>query len=127
MTLTGKVTLPYKAAEIAKRVAKVDGVTSVCNKIERCCQCRNSTISSVGQMARAIHSNPALSMYGHGANSSIHVIEHGRVTLDGVVNNDADRQIANQVARLSHVRTEERIWKTNAEMKMELERSLEQA
>src|SRR3979490_1342583 len=34
VTLTGKVTLPYKATDIAKRVATVDGVVSVRNEIE---------------------------------------------------------------------------------------------
>ena len=34
VTLSGKVTMPYKATDIAKRVAKVDGVTQVVNKLE---------------------------------------------------------------------------------------------
>src|SRR5215213_8538133 len=34
VTLTGKVTMPYKANDIAKRVAKIDGVTGVRNQIE---------------------------------------------------------------------------------------------
>jgi osmotically-inducible protein OsmY len=33
VTLTGKVTMPYKRDEIGKRVAKVDGVTEVRNQI----------------------------------------------------------------------------------------------
>ena len=34
VTLSGKVTMPYKASDIEKRVAKVDGVTQVVNKLE---------------------------------------------------------------------------------------------
>ena len=34
VTLSGKVTMPYKASDIAKRVAKVDGVTQVVNQLE---------------------------------------------------------------------------------------------
>ena len=34
VTLTGKVTMPYKASDIEKRVAKVDGVKQVRNKLE---------------------------------------------------------------------------------------------
>lgn len=98
VTLTGKVTLPYKAEEIAKRVAKVNGVTDVHNRIEALpvSQFDNSLRR---QIASAIYSHPALFQYGLGANPSIHVIvERGRVTLDGVVNNDADRLIARMVA-----------------------------
>ena len=44
------------------------------------------------RIARAIYSNSSLSMYGLGADPSIHVIvERGHVTLDGVVSNDQDR------------------------------------
>ena len=34
VTLSGKVTMPYKASDIEKRVAKVDGVTQVVNDLE---------------------------------------------------------------------------------------------
>src|SRR5438132_664533 len=34
VTLTGKVTMPYKRDEIEKRVAKVNGVQQVVNRIE---------------------------------------------------------------------------------------------
>jgi hyperosmotically inducible protein len=98
VTLTGRVTLPYKADDIARRVAKVDGVTKVNNRIEALpvSQFDNSLRR---QIASAIYSHPALFQYGVGADPSIHIIvEHGRVTLDGVVNNDADRAIARMVA-----------------------------
>ena len=34
VTLTGKVTMPYKRDDIGKRVAKVDGITAVQNRID---------------------------------------------------------------------------------------------
>ena len=34
VTLTGKVTMPYKKNDIEKRVAKIDGVHQVVNKID---------------------------------------------------------------------------------------------
>ena len=34
VTLTGKVTMPYKRDELAKRIGKVDGVQTVNNRIE---------------------------------------------------------------------------------------------
>ena len=98
VTLTGKVTQPYKAADIAKRVAKVNGVTQVRNKIQVLPVSQfDNTLRR--QIASAIYRHPGLMQYGLGPNPSIHVIvDHGRVTLDGVVNNDADRAIAKMVA-----------------------------
>jgi hyperosmotically inducible protein len=121
VTLTGKVTLPYKATEIAKRVAKVDGVTQVNNRIQ---------VLPVSQLddnlrlriARAIYAHPALSQYGLGPNPSIHVIvDHGRVTLDGVVNNDSDRTIARMVASQFQTFGLKNDLKTKDEVKEELE------
>lgn len=98
VTLTGKVTMPFKADEIAQRVAKVEGVTQVRNRIEALPVSQFDS-SLRRQIASAIYSHPALAQYGLGPNPSIHVIvERGRVVLDGVVNNDADRIIARTVA-----------------------------
>jgi osmotically-inducible protein OsmY len=97
VTLSGKVTMPYKSTDIAKRVAKVDGVTQVVNKIEvlPVSQFDNQLRA---RLARAIYSNSSLSNYGLGPNPSIHIIvERGHVTLDGVVMNNMDRQIARAV------------------------------
>jgi hyperosmotically inducible protein len=73
-------------------------------------------------IARALYSHPALSIYARGVTPPIHVIvEHGRVTLVGVVNNEMDKTIANSVARsflAFDVRNE---LKTNAEITRQLE------
>jgi hyperosmotically inducible periplasmic protein len=122
VTLTGKVTMPYKATDIAKRVAKVGGVTTVRNQIE---------VLPVSQfdnelrfrIARAIYRNSSLSMYGIGANPSIHVIvERGHVTLDGVVNNDMDRTIARMVAGQSEAFSVKNELKTTEEVRQDLEK-----
>jgi len=98
VTLTGKVTMPYKRDDIEKRVAKVDGVKQVNDQI---------AVLPVSQfddqlryrLARAIYSNPNFWNYAIGPNQPIHiVVEHGRVTLEGVVLNDTDRAIANSIA-----------------------------
>jgi osmotically-inducible protein OsmY len=98
VTLTGKVTMPYKATDLAKRVAKVDGVTQVRNQIQ---------VLPVSQfdnelrfrIARAIYRNSSLSMYGIGANPSIHIIvERGHVILRGTVNSNMERTMARTLA-----------------------------
>jgi osmotically-inducible protein OsmY len=122
VTLTGKVTMPYKATDLAKRVAKVDGVTQVRNQIQ---------VLPVSQfdnelrfrIARAIYRNSSLSMYGIGANPSIHIIvERGHVTLDGLVNNDMDRAIARMVAAQFDAFSVKNDLKTTEEVKQDLEK-----
>jgi hyperosmotically inducible protein len=98
VTLTGKMTMPYKVDAIAKRVAKIDGVREVHNNI--------AVLPVSGyddqlrlRVARAIYGNPNFRYYGMGANPSIHIIvEGGRVTLKGVVNGDVDRRLAGLLA-----------------------------
>jgi hyperosmotically inducible protein len=98
VTLTGQVTMPFKRDDIEKRVAKVDGVRQVNDRI---------TVLPVSQfddqlryrVARAIYSNPNFWNYAIGPNQPIHiVVENSRVTLEGVVLNDTDRAIARSIA-----------------------------
>jgi len=99
VTLTGKVTLPFKADEIAKRVARVAGVRTVRNRLQVLPVSQFDTDLRMG-LARALYAHPALAQYALGANPPIHIIvERGRITLDGVVNNESDRLIATAVAR----------------------------
>jgi hyperosmotically inducible periplasmic protein len=95
--LTGKVTMPYKATDIEKRVAAVTGVTRVVNQIDVLPVSLYDDQLRV-RIARAIYSHPALFNYGLGPTPSIHiVVERGHLTLEGVVNNNMDRQIARSV------------------------------
>ena len=98
VTLTGQVTMPFKRDDIERRVAKVDGVKQVNDRI---------TVLPVSQfddqlryrIARAIYSNPNFWNYAIGPNQPIHiVVEHSRVTLEGVVLSDVDRAIARSIA-----------------------------
>jgi hyperosmotically inducible protein len=122
VTLTGKVTMPYKSGDLEKRVSKLDGVRQVNNKIE---------VLPVSQfddqlrlrIARAIYSNPNFSSFASMVNPPIHVIvERGHVTLEGVVNNEVDRAVARSIASgfLSFSVTNS--LKTDAEVKQELEK-----
>jgi len=122
VTLSGKVTMPYKASDIEKRVAKVDGVKGVRNTIEVLPVSSFDDRLRVG-IARAIYAHPALWRYGLGTNPSIHVIvERGRVTLDGVVNNDMDKVIANSIARSSSAFDVRNELKTHDEMQELMEK-----
>ena len=121
VTLLGKVTMPYKKNDIEKRVAKIDGVQQVVNKI---------TVLPVSQfddelrfrIARAIYGNSNFWNYGSMANPPIHVIvENGHVTLDGVVNSNTDRMLARSIASSFGAFSVTNDLKTDAEAERELE------
>jgi hyperosmotically inducible protein len=98
VTLTGKVTMPYKKDDIAKRAAAVKGVREVLNQIDVL------PVSSFDEdlrlrVARAIYGNSAFWQYAARANPPIHIIvENGHVRLTGVVNSQVDRMLARSLA-----------------------------
>ena len=98
VTLTGKVTKPYKRKDLEARVAKIDGVKSVRNDIALL------PVSAFDddlryRVARAIYNNPSFWNYAAMANPPIHIlVEHGHVTLTGVVNNNVERMLARSLA-----------------------------
>lgn len=121
VTLTGDVTMPYKRDDIEKRVAKVDGVQSVRNDIK---VLPVSTFDDQlrARIARAIYGDPNFWNYAIGPNPPIHIIvERGRVTLTGVVNNDMDRMIARSLAHQFPAMSVKNDLKTNAEVRDQLE------
>jgi hyperosmotically inducible periplasmic protein len=98
VTLTGKVTMPFKKLDIGKRVAKVSGVKHVENRI---------SVLPTSQfddelryaVARAIYGSSAFWHYASMANPPIHIIvEGGRVTLTGVVASNVERMMARSLA-----------------------------
>jgi hyperosmotically inducible protein len=121
VTLTGKVTMPYKKTDIGKRIAKIDGVQQVVNRI---------TVLPVSQfdddlrfqIARALYGNSNFWNYGSMANPPIHIIvENGHVTLDGVVNSNTDRMLARSIASSFGAFSVTNDLKTDAEAQAELE------
>lgn len=98
VTLTGKVTMPYKRDDIGKRIARIDGVREVLNRIEVL------PVSTFDddlryRIARAIYGNPSFWNYASMANPPIHIIvERGRVRLTGVVNSNVERMLARSLA-----------------------------
>ena len=98
VTLAGKVTMPYKKTEIERRVKMIDGVRELKSQIEVL------PVSSFDEdlryrVARAIYGHPSFWNYAAMSNPPIHiVVEHGRVTLTGVVQSDVDRMLARSLA-----------------------------
>ena len=98
VTLTGKVTMPFKKTDIGRKAAQVSGVREVLNNIDVL------PVSSYDEdlrlrIARAIYGNSAFWQYGARANPPIHIIvENGHVTLTGVVNSNVDRMLARSLA-----------------------------
>ena len=121
VTLTGDVTMPYKREDIEKRVAKVDGVRQVRNGI-KVLPVSPSDDQLRYRIARAIYDDPNFWNYAIGPNPPIHiVVEHGHVTLKGVVNNNTDRLIARSLAHQFPAMSVKNDLKTNAEVRDLLE------
>lgn len=122
VTLTGRVTMPYKRSDLEKRVAKVPGVSRVNNRIEVLPASQFDDQLRLG-IARAIYMNPAFQMYGSMVNPPIHVIvERGHVTLDGVVQSEVDKMLARSIASSFPAFSVKNNLKTEAEVKAELEK-----
>jgi len=122
VTLHGRVTMPYKKDDIARRVSRVDGVREIENRIEVL------PVSMFDdelrfRVARAIYGNPAFWHYAHMANPPIHiVVENGHVTLTGVVNSNVERALARSLATGFGAFSVTNDLKTDVEMANELEK-----
>jgi hyperosmotically inducible protein len=122
VVLTGWVTMPYKSTDIERRVSRVDGVTHVVNNIKTLPVSQFDDSLRL-RIARAIYSSPHFRGYGSMVNPPIHIIvEHGRVTLEGVVNNNVDRMIARSIASNFLAFDVKNELKTTQEAKEELEK-----
>ena len=122
VTLAGRVTMPFKKQEIEKRVARVEGVTSVVNQI------RVLPVSTFDDtlrygIARAIYGNPSFWHYASMANPPIHiVVEHGRVTLTGVVQDNVERMHVRSLAAGFNAFAVTNELRTEAEVRAALEK-----
>jgi hyperosmotically inducible protein len=122
VTLTGKVTMPYKRDDIESRVRKIAGVREVENRIEVLPASLNDDRLRLG-IARAIYGHPAFETYATLMNPPIHVVvERGRVTLAGVVLNDLERQLARSIAGSFLAFDVKNDLKTEAEAQADLEK-----
>jgi hyperosmotically inducible protein len=115
--------MPYKRDDIEKRVSKVDGVRSVKDSI---------TVLPVSQfddelrrrISRSIYGNSNFWNYAIMPNPPIHiVVEHGRVTLTGVVNSNVDRMLAQSLATQFGAFSVTNELKTDAEVRNALDKA----
>jgi len=94
VTLEGQVSNPTLKHDAEGVVKSIEGVSGVTNNIEAL---PTSPMDDQLRRAlyRAIYSDPTLSKYGWSAMPSIHIIvKNGHVSLEGVVDNETDKNLA---------------------------------
>ncbi|HKA22773.1 MAG TPA: BON domain-containing protein [Blastocatellia bacterium] len=98
VTLFGQVRKPITRHDAEKRVARIEGVERVVNNIE-VLPLSGFDDSIRARTYRAVFRSGSLYRYAMGANPSVHIIvKNGRVTLEGVVSNKMDSQLAYMAA-----------------------------
>ena len=94
VTLYGQVVRPSTRSSAEKRVKKIEGVERVINNIE-VLPVSTFDDSIRARAYRTIFRSGSLYRYAMGANPSIHIIvNRGHLTLEGVVANRMDSQLA---------------------------------
>lgn len=96
VTLMGAVTRPTLKSDAENVVKHIEGVTRVVNQIEVLPLSPDDDRIRMAEY-RAIYGDPALATrYGYRAVPPVHIIvKNGHVTLDGVVANQADKDLIN--------------------------------
>jgi len=95
VTLLGQVTRPTLKSDAENVVKGIEGVEGVTNDIEVLPLSPSDDRIRLA-VYRAIYGNPAIQRYALAAVPSIHIIvKNGNVTLEGVVANEGDKNIAN--------------------------------
>jgi len=98
VTLYGQVLKPTTRRDAERRVAKIEGVDRVINNIE-VLPLSGFDDSIRARTYRSIFRTGGLFRYAMGANPSLHIIvRNGHVTLEGVVSNRMDSQLAYMAA-----------------------------
>src|SRR5580693_9110870 len=95
VTLVGQVTRPTLKSDAENVVKRIEGVEHVENQIEVLPPSPMDE-SLRRQLYRAIYGYPALQKYALGVQQPIRIIvRNGKVALEGVVDNEGDKNIAN--------------------------------
>jgi len=94
VTLMGQVTRPTLKTDAERVVKDIEGVEQVTNNIEVLPLSPNDDRIRMAAY-RAIYGHPALNRYALNAVPPIHIIvKNGNITLEGVVANEGDKNIA---------------------------------
>ncbi len=95
VTLSGQVVQPSTRKDAERRVKRLAGVERVVNNIEVLPLSSFDDRIRVSAYRQLFGWNSPLFRYGRGTNPSIHIIvERGNLTLEGVVSNEGDRNLA---------------------------------
>ena len=122
VTLTGKVTMPFKKDEIEKRVKKVKGVSAVKNQLEVLPPSKLDEELRV-RIANTIYGNQNFWSYATLDKKPIHIIVEGnKVTLSGIVHSDLDRKLAQSLAMQAGAGLVTNRLRTDAEAREAMER-----
>jgi osmotically-inducible protein OsmY len=100
VTLTGRVTMPFKRDDIGTRVGKIDGIKGLVNDIQVLpVSIEDSRLRT--RVAQAIYGSSAFWQYASMINPPIHVIvERSRITLTGCVSSEVERRLAYALAQV---------------------------
>ena len=102
VTLFGEVTRPTLKTDAENVVKKIEGVEAVDNQIEVLPLSPNDDRIRLAAY-RAIYSKPQLQRYQLGAVPPIHIlVKNGNITLEGVVANEGDKNVAGIAAKGVH-------------------------
>jgi hyperosmotically inducible periplasmic protein len=94
VTLVGQVTRPTLKSDAEHAVKDIEGVEKVDNKIEVLPPSPMDDRIRI-RLYRAIYGYPSLQKYDLGVNKPIRIIvKSGHVSLEGVIDNDADKNVA---------------------------------
>ncbi|HEX8183630.1 MAG TPA: BON domain-containing protein [Blastocatellia bacterium] len=99
VTLYGQVVRPSTRSSAERRIKRIEGVERVINNIQ-VLPVSSFDDSIRARAYRAVFRSGSLYRYAMGANPSIHIIvNRGHITLEGVVSNKMDSQLAYMAAR----------------------------
>ena len=99
LRLLGQVVRPTLKSDAERRLKGIPGVETIINDIEVLPVSPGDDRIRIA-IARNIYRTETLERYGFQVNPPIHIIvKNGRVTLEGVVDNEADKTIAGMQAR----------------------------
>lgn len=99
VTLYGQVLRGSTRKSAEKRVAKIDGISTVVNRIQILPASPNDDRIRA-RAYRQIFGSGSLYRYAMGANPSMHlIVSRGHITLEGVVDSKVDSQLAYTIAQ----------------------------